>query len=161
MRRPPLLPWLLIAGVVAGLRVLPAELLPRARAATQEQTPPQTPHASSSAVKKELTDVIDAQLAAFRADDYAKAYGFAASSIRDMFPPADFAAMVKAGYPVIAHAAKADYGLAFDTGDEGVINVRIEDAAGRSGEFQYVFKKEGGDWKISGVSELKAGDLTV
>ena len=112
-------------------------------------------------MKKELTDVIDAQLSAFRAGDYAKAYEFAAGSVRDMFPPADFAAMVKTGYPVIAHSAKAEYGLAFDTGDEAVVNVLIEDGAKRSGEFQYLLRKEGGGWKISGVSELKPSDLSV
>jgi hypothetical protein len=157
MRRPPVLPWLLIAGLilVAG----PWSLLPPARATPEEEA--QTPHPSSAAVKKELTDTIDAQLTAFRADDYAKAYGFAASSIRDMFPPADFASMVKTGYPVIAHSAKADYGMAFDTGEEAVVNVRIEDGAKKSGEFQYVLKKEGGTWKIAGVSELKPSDMMV
>jgi hypothetical protein len=112
-------------------------------------------------VKKQLSDIIDAQLAAFRAEDYAMAYGFAASSVRDMFAPDAFETMVKAGYPVIAHSARAFYGLTFDTGEEAVVNVRIEDAARNRGEFQYLLKKEGGVWKINGVSQLKASDLTV
>jgi hypothetical protein len=161
MRRPALLPWflwvvLLLAGGLAMERGLP-----QARAQDAPAATPSAPHASSAAMKKELTTVIDAQLAAFRADDYAKAYGFAASSIRGMFQPADFAIMVKTGYPVIAHSVKADYGLAFDTGEEAVINVRIEDASKQSGEFQYLLKKEDGGWRISGVSELKPSGQTV
>ena len=132
---------------------------PRVTAATEDDAP--KPHPSSDAMKKELTDIIDAQLAAFRAGDYAKGYEFAASSIRDMFGAADFAVMVKTGYPVIAHSAHAEYGLAFDTGEDAVVNVHIEDAAKKSGEFQYSLKKEDGGWKISGVAELKSADLTV
>jgi hypothetical protein len=160
MRRLPVLPWMLLTGLALAGSLGPATLLPAARATTGDEAPA-APHASSDAVKKELTDVIDAQLSAFRAGDYTKAYGFAASSIRDMFAPADFAIMVKTGYPVIAHSAKAEYGMAFDTGEEAVVNVQIQDAAGKSGEFQYLLKKEDGSWKIGGVSEVKPSGLTV
>jgi hypothetical protein len=162
MRRPLVLPWLTIAALslVGAACIIAQRSLPPVWATQQEQAP-ETPHPSSQAVKNDLTEIIDAQLKAFRAGDFAKAYGFAAQSIQDMFPPADFAAMVKTGYPVIAHSAKADFGMAFDTGDEAVINVRIEDAAGRSGEFQYLLKKESGVWKISGVSELKPTGIAV
>ena len=57
--------------------------------------------------------------------------------------------------------AKADYGLAFDTGDEGVVNVRIQDAAGKSGEYQILVQEGGRRLKISASSELKSNDLTV
>ncbi len=159
MRRSLVLPLLLLAALV----LLPPAPAARAQdgAAPPGQPGQSGPHASSTVVKKELTGIIDAQLAAFRAGDYAKAYGFAASAVKEVFPPDNFATMVKTGYPVIAHSARADYGLAFDTGEEAVINVRIEDGAKKSAEFQYLLKKEGGGWKISGVSELKSTDLTV
>src|SRR3954463_14324823 len=65
---------------------------------------PAQPHRSSDEVKKALSAVIEGQLAAFRADDYAKAYTFAAAEIQGMFSREKFEEMVKAGYPVIAHS---------------------------------------------------------
>lgn len=153
MRRSPfLLLSLLLGGMIAAGSLAPA---------APADAPKTAPHASTDAVKKELSDVIDAQLAAFRAGDYAKAYTFAASSIRDMFPPENFAAMVQTGYPVIAHSVRADYGLSFDTGEDAVIHVQIEDGKKTSREFQYLLKKEDGGWKIGGVSEVKSTDLSV
>ena len=112
-------------------------------------------------MKKELSDIIDAQLAAFRANDYAKAYTFAASEIKDLFPASDFEKMVRSAYPIIAHSSAADYGLAFDTGEEAVVNVRVSNAENKSAEYQYLLKKEDGHWKIGGVSELKPQGLSV
>jgi hypothetical protein len=111
-------------------------------------------------VKKELTAVIDAQLAAFRTGDYAQAYTFAAQEIRGMFPVATFETMVKSGYPLIAHSTNAQYGLAFDTGAEAVITVRVE-GGDKTTEYQYLLKKETAGWKISGVFEVKSEGLKV
>ena len=69
--------------------------------------------------------------------------------------------MVRSAYPIIAHSSATDYGLAFDTGEEAVINVRVSNAANKSAEYQYLLKKEGGHWKIGGVSELKPQGLSV
>ncbi len=122
---------------------------------------PPSSHLSTDPVKQELSRVIDAQLAAFRANDYAKAYTFAAGAIQEMFAVGSFEEMVKSGYPLIAHAAKVEYGLAFDTGEEAVINVTVEGSDGRRVQYQYLLKKEGGAWKISGVGELKSEGLSV
>ena len=119
------------------------------------------PHPSSDAVKKELSAVIEGQLAAFRANDYSKAYTFAAAEIKDLFPVGDFEQMVKTNYAVIARSASAEYGMAFDTGEEAVVNVRVQNAEKKSVEYQYLLKKEVGGWKIGGVSEVKAEDLSV
>ena len=123
--------------------------------------PANKPHRSSDAVKKELSAVIDGQLAAFRADDYPKAYTFAASEIKGMFPPDEFEKMVRSQYAVIAKSTATEYGLAFDTGEEAVVNVRIENAEKKSVEYQYMLKKEESGWKISGVAEVKAEGLNV
>ena len=122
---------------------------------------PSTPHRSSDALKKELSAVIDGQLAAFRADDYPKAYTFAAAEIKNLFPVRDFEKMVRANYAVIAKSTATEYGVAFDTGEEAVVNVRIENAEKKSVEYQYMLKKEEDGWKISGVSEVKAEGLSV
>ena len=108
--------WLLLSA--DSLPALPVGLEP----AKPDAAPPASgdAHPSSDAVKKELTSVIDGQLAAFRAGDFAQAYTFAAAEIRGMFPVGVFETMVKSGYPLIAHSAKAQYGLAFDTGAEAL-----------------------------------------
>ncbi len=119
------------------------------------------PHHSSDAVKKELSAVIEAQLAAFRADDYPKAYTFAATEIKDMFAERDFEKMVRTNYAVIAKSTVTEYGVAFDTGEEAVVNVRVQNAEKQSVEYQYLLKKEENGWKISGVSEVKPQGLSV
>ena len=116
---------------------------------------------STEALKKEFSQVIEAQLAAFRAGEYYKAYAFAASQIKDMFPVENFKEMVEAAYPVIAHSTLAEFGLAIDTGDEAVINVRVENAERKSVLYQYQLEKQAGKWKISGVSEVKGSGLSV
>ena len=51
--------------------------------------------------------MIEGQLAAFRAGEYAKAYSYAATPIKGMFALEDFEAMVKSAYPVIANSSTA------------------------------------------------------
>ena len=122
---------------------------------------PSTPHSSADALKKELTAVIEGQLTAFRANDYPKAYTFAAAEIKEMFPVEDFEKMVRSNYAVIAKSTSTEYGVAFDTGEEAVVNVRVQNAEKKSVEYQYLLKKEDAGWKISGVSEVKAEGLSV
>ena len=130
-------------------------------AATAPAEPAADAHPTTTAVKQELTAVIDAQFTAFRANDYPKAYSFAATAIQGMFSRDHFEEMVKTAYPVIAHSAKAEYGLAFDTGEEAVVNVTVENADGQRVPYQYLLKKEDGVWKINGVAELKSDDSRV
>ncbi len=132
-----------------------------APAAPDQPAAPSTPHHSSDALKKELTAVIEGQLTAFRANDYPKAYTFAATEIKTMFPVEDFERMVRTNYAVIAKSTHTEYGVAFDTGEEAVVNVQIENAEKKSVEYQYLLKKEEGGWKISGVSEVKAEGLSA
>lgn len=112
-------------------------------------------------VKNELTAVIEEQLAAFRSGDYMKAYTFAASEIKEMFPLTEFELMVKTGYPVIAHSKKVAYGLALDGGDEAVVTVRVQNADGESAAYQYHLIKQDGRWKIGGVTAVENKGLVV
>src|SRR5450432_2958384 len=81
---------------------------------------------SNPPVKAEITAVIEAQLAAFRAGDFDKAYSFASSPIREMFPLSEFQNMVKTGYPIIATSVKADFGICLDNGSEASVFVHVE-----------------------------------
>ena len=139
---------------------------PVARGALEAPPPsvdPAQPHRSSDEVKKALSAVIEGQLAAFRAEDYAKAYTFAAAEIQGMFSKERFEEMVKTGYPVIAHSTTAELGLAIDSGDEAVVSVKVTNGEKKSVTYQYHLIKEKGAWRIGGVSEVQAssGAITV
>lgn len=123
--------------------------------------PPVAAHPTSADVKTQLTAVIDGQLAAFRANDYPKAFTFASSMIQSMFAPDDFEKMVKSAYPVIAHSTSNEYGVMFDTGEEAVVSVRVQNDKKENVEYHYMLKKEAGGWKINGVSEIKPEGLSV
>lgn len=142
------------------LRAIDPALSP-APTATPDPARPKA-HPTSADVKSELTGVIDAQLAAFRANDFPKAYTFAATGIREMFTQAEFESMVRKSYGAIVHSTDVDYGMSFDTGEDAVIYVRVIDTATKTeGQYQYLLKKENGTWKIGGVSAIKSDGLSV
>jgi|SRR5450432_279065 hypothetical protein len=108
---------------------------------------------SNPPVKAEITAVIEAQLAAFRAGDFDKAYSFASSPIREMFPLSEFQNMVKTGYPIIATSVKADFGICLDNGSEASVFVHVEARDGTSKDYQYGLVHEPSGWRITGVTE--------
>ena len=108
---------------------------------------------SETAVKSEITAVIEAQLAAFRAGDFDKAYTYAAGAIREKFPLSDFKQMVSTGYPIIATSVKAEYGVCLDNGVEAAIFVHVEARDGTSRDYQYGLVLERSGWRITGVTE--------
>jgi hypothetical protein len=119
-------------------------------------------HPSSAALKKELTGIVESQLAAFRANDYAKAYSFAASELQTIYSLQDFETMVKGAYPIIAKSSGAEFGMVFDQGEKALVHVRVENTAEkRSAQYRYLFQKEAHGWRITGVFEIKPGGLTV
>jgi hypothetical protein len=109
---------------------------------------------SEMKTKDALHAVIADQLAAFRVGDYAAAYVFADREIKSQLPVERFEQMVKTGYPIIAHSVSAKFGLTFDNGDEAVVNVRV---AGNDDSltYQYLLRRDGESWRITGVVLLK------
>ena len=138
-----------VGGALLAALLLVAGLLlhPPVRLAAKEP-----PGNSTEAVKRDITAVVEDQLAAFRAGDWERAYSHAATPIREMFPLADFRRMVSTGYPLIAKSASADFGICLDNGSDAVVYVRVDDGAGRAGDYQYTLTKEKGAWRITGVS---------
>jgi hypothetical protein len=110
---------------------------------------------SEMKTKETLHAVISNQLAAFRADDYAAAYVFADREIKTRMPLESFERMVRAGYPIIAHSISAKFGLTFDNGDEAVVNVRVHGQDEEALSYQYLLRRDGESWRISGVVLLK------
>jgi len=116
---------------------------------------------SRDAVRGQLTNVIESQLAAFRADDYARAYTFAAAGIREQFLLADFEAMVKQGYPLIAESVSATFGIAFDNGREALVVVSFHGRDKRVFRYNYMLLRERDGWKVNGVFVAKPGEPVI
>ncbi len=129
--------------LVLALVALGATALARAAAA-------EAMRASKPEVRQEVVAVVEAQLAAFRADDVAKAYGFAAAELRAQKPLPLFAGIVKGSYPEIWTNTRAECGLVRDDGTFARLLVHVFGRDG-SATYDYTLVKERAGWRIRDV----------
>jgi hypothetical protein len=96
--------------------------------------------------------VISEQIAAFNADDGAKAWSYAAPTIKQLFPtPEIFMSMVKKGYQPVYRQQSFAFGEISETDGRPTQHVTIVDAAGKVWTALYSMQKQpDGTWKISG-----------
>jgi Domain of unknown function (DUF4864) len=96
--------------------------------------------------------VIEAQLAAFAADDAERAYSYASSAIRSRFSDAaTFMAMVRSGYPMVMRPASVTFFQARATDGVVLQDVQLRDGAGRLWRATYQLEQQAGDgWRING-----------
>jgi hypothetical protein len=96
--------------------------------------------------------VIEAQLDAFRRDDSARAFSYAAPGIRATFGSAEnFMEMVRTQYAVVYRPASVAFEQAVVSGGEVVQPVRLTDAEGRVWIALYPMQREpDGTWRIAG-----------
>lgn len=113
------------------------------------------PTPSTPAVKEKLHAIIRQQLDAFRRNDYAAAYVFAAPGIKGQFPVEAFAEMVRRGYPIIANSKEASFGVTLDDGEKAVVTVRVTGVDGQAASYHYLLERVGADWCIAGVQGIK------
>jgi hypothetical protein len=116
---------------------------------------------SAEKLQHELTRVIEAQLAAFRHDDYPLAYTYACAPMRAKVSLPAFEHMVRRGYPLLAHSQSAQFGMVLDNGEAAVANVTITGMSGEVRHFQYLLQHELSGWKIFGVTEVKPAGTIV
>jgi Domain of unknown function (DUF4864) len=96
--------------------------------------------------------VISDQIAAFLADDGARAYGFAAPGIQRLFPSSDmFMAMVRGGYAPVYRPREFRFGR-IERADELVVQfVHIVGPDGRPALAAYFMERQAdGSWRIAG-----------
>jgi hypothetical protein len=100
----------------------------------------------------EIRAVIEAQLAAFAADDAAKAYSFASPAIQRMFgTPEDFLMMVRTAYPVVYRPSSVLFRPLQAVDGELIQVVQMSDADGRVWLALYKMQKQAdGSWRIDG-----------
>ena len=103
-----------------------------------------------------IRGVIDRQLEAFRADDFATAFTFAAPNIQSLFRDPDvFGRMVREGYPMVWHPGRVQYLGTTEEGESWRQDVLITDEAGRLHTLAYTMVETPEGWKIAGVEILR------
>jgi hypothetical protein len=108
--------------------------------------------------------VIDNQIRAFLADDYAAAYSHAAPNVRMVFPDIDsFMAMVKGGYDPVYRPRTWDFARERTEADGTVYQeVLIADRKNANWTALYSLKQQpDGSWKITGVALRKSDAVSM
>lgn len=107
----------------------------------------------SAADQEDIRVVIRGQLAAFQADDAAKAFSFAAPAIRQQFGnnPQKFLEMVKIGYQPVYRPRSVLFGELKMLSGVMVQEMYIIDQNGRSLVALYTMERQAdGNWRIAG-----------
>ena len=133
---------LLLAATLAGLAPAPASAEPVSAADTQA-----------------VRAVVEAQLAAFAADDGQRAFSYASPAIRSMFGSADrFMAMVRGSYPVVYRPSAVVFLHPVWVQGQLVQGVHLTDAAGALWIAVYSLERQPDDsWRISGCTVRPSG----
>ena len=106
-----------------------------------------------AAQAKQMRAVVQAQLAAFAADDARRAFSFAAPAIRKMFgTPENFIAMVRTSYPVVYRPASVSFLKPVVVDGRFVQAVQLTDAEGGVWLALYQLQRQkNGRWLVEGV----------
>ena len=116
----------------------------------------------NAADKQAFQQIISAQLEAFKADDGALAYSYAAPTVTKIFPTVDiFMSMVKRGYQAVYTNSKYKFGeLTTDILGRPAQHVTITAENGKRYEAVYAMEKQpDGNWKIAGVQMVEIPGL--
>ena len=100
---------------------------------------------------RELYSVVNDQLAAFRADDFSRAYRHAATNVQQKFSLAQFEALIRYEYAEIGHPERVEFGVVRVEGAEALVQVFFYSRDGTIRPFLYSLVAEGRTWKIDGV----------
>ncbi len=99
-----------------------------------------------------IRGVISDQIAAFRADDFETAFGFASPAIRRMFGAPDrFGEMVRRGYPMVWRPADVRFSTLAERDGALIQSVLVTDRAGTLHILDYEMIRGEDGWRINGV----------
>lgn len=113
--------------------------------------------------QRAIRAVVEAQLAAFAADDARRAFDFASPTLREMFGSPDrFIAMVRRSYPVVYRHTSAIFLAPVRVEGQLVQGVNLTDARGGLWLAVYQFERQpDSSWRISGcVVQPSSGRMT-
>ncbi len=108
------------------------------------------------------TEVIRRQMDAFRRDDAAAAFGYAAPAIQSQFgaDPEVFMAMVRRGYQAVYRPRSTAFGQAELKDGKVVQHVQVVGPEGRGHEALYFMEHEpDGSWRIAGCVLTDSADV--
>lgn len=108
--------------------------------------------------------VIADQIAAFEADDSARAYSHAAPSLRMIFPDADrFMGMVRMGYQPVYRPKSYSFGKAgFSASGRPIQRVTVVGPDGLAYEAIYTMERQpDGSWDITGCALVRSPDISA
>ncbi len=109
-----------------------------------------------------IREVIQQQLEAFQADDFARAFTYASPMIQSMFrTPENFGAMVKQGYPMVYRPAQVEMQDLREVAGNLWQRVRVVDQAGAAWFLDYMMIDTPNGWQINAVQILPAPDVGV
>lgn len=115
----------------------------------------------AQAQNAEIEATISAQIEAFRADDFDRAFTYASPGIQGIFRnPENFGLMVRRGYPMVWRPAEVRYLDLRETNGRLWQRVQITDAEGNSHLFDYEMVQMDSGWKINGVQKVQS-DLSA
>ena len=104
-----------------------------------------------AADEKAVITVVQAQLAAFAADDAQKAFSYAAPTIQKMFETApNFLAMVRQQYPVVYRPVTTIFLKPEMQGEQVLLRVQMTDTGGRPWLAAYSLQQVNRQWRIAG-----------
>lgn len=107
---------------------------------------------SPKKIRDEVRAVVETQLAALRAGDFAAAYELAAVGIKEQFDVRLFAALMRRGYPTLLQAKEAELGIVRDRGGKlAQITVSMLDRQKRTIVYNYWLVEEAKGWRVNGV----------
>ena len=112
--------------------------------------------------KAAFQSVITGQIEAFRAEDGARAYSYAAPMIKQIFPNPDvFMNMVRQGYQPVYRPQSFKFGEAgFSASGRPIQPVTVVGPDGMTYEAIYTMERQpDGSWQINGCAIVRAPDL--
>ncbi len=102
---------------------------------------------------RELYSVVNSQLAAFRADDFSRAYRHETASVQQRFSLAQFEAVIRRDFAEITHADRVEFGVVRVDGATALVQVFFYSEDGSIRSFLYSLVAEDHTWKIDGVEQ--------
>ncbi len=113
---------------------------------------------ADEAVNPDIRAVISAQIDAFRADDFGRAFGYASPAIRGLFgTPERFGLMVRRGYPMVHRPAELRFLGLREANGRLWQRVMIRNQTGAVHMLEYQMVRGHSGWKINGVRILPPG----
>lgn len=107
-----------------------------------------------------IQSTIRDQIAAFQADDFARAFTYASPTIHDIFgTPENFGKMVREGYPMVWRPAEVEMQDLRTIAGSLWQRVRVTDQKGQSFLLDYQMVEGSQGWRINAVQVQKAPDV--